>query len=535
MTLKPITALLAVALASAAVADPPKVPLFGRHKTVAPDPAPATQPDPSTAAVASDPPPAPAAAPPPRAAPVRAADAPIATVDVPAGATAAPPAVGPAAPAAPASPPAATAPPAAAPDAPPTAAELRAAYLFALPVYEMMRTRHLQVTRTAALGAPGVNHLYARTTLADARTRDVTTPNNDTLYSSAWLDLAGGPVILDAPALPGRYHSVALMDVFTNNVAVLGTRSGGRGGRFLIAGPGWNGTPPPQTTVLRSPTNDAWLLVRVLVNGPDDLPAATGLIRGFSLSVPADNAAPVPLAAVPTAVPDAATFLAVVREALARDPLPPPVRARPELAALIGPEAVPPAILAAWTAALPALRAEVRDGLAATGTLVDGWRYPGAGIGRYGDTDDAARAAVALGGLGALPRTEAIYLTATTDAAGTPLTGAKAYTVHLPGHLPVGAFWSLTMYAPDAAGRLFFVDTPAARYAVGDRSDLHPERDGGYDIFVQPAAPSGERVVNWLPSPKGRFVLIFRAYLPGDAFLDGSFRLPPVTATEVIP
>ncbi len=58
----------------------------------------------------------------------------------------------------------------------------------------MMRARHLQVSKAEALGAPGVNHLYARTTLADAHGRDVTTPNNDTLYSSAWLDLAGGPV-----------------------------------------------------------------------------------------------------------------------------------------------------------------------------------------------------------------------------------------------------------------------------------------------------------------------------------------------------
>ena len=91
------------------------------------------------------------------------------------------------------------------------------------------------------------------------------------------------------------------------------------------------------------------------------------------------------------------------------------------------------------------------------------------------------------------------------------------------------------MYRQEADGRLFFIDTPSKRYAIGDRSDLHPERDGGYDIFVQATEPSGERVVNWLPAPKGAFRLIFRAYLPGPAFLDGSFRLPPVAATEVIP
>ncbi len=521
MTARLTTALLACVLAAPAWSDPPKVPLFGRHKAAA-TPVPANAPAPAPEAVT--PPPAPEPLPPA----LQPAATPIATVDVQSSSAAA----------------SVAAPVAGAPAGPLTGiAELRAAYDFALPVYEMMRTRYLQVSKVEALGAPGVNHLYARTTLADAATRDVTTPNNDTLYSSAWLDLAGGPVILTVPAIPGRYNSAALMDLFTDNVAIVGTRSGGKGGRYLIAGPGWNGTPPPQTTVLRSPTNDAWLLVRVLVNGPDDLPTATGLIRGFSLEVPADHVAPVPVTAVPVSEPKALPFLAVVNEALGRNPVPERARAFADLglrpltpANAADAPTLPPALVERWNAALPKLRAEVKGGLAETGTTVDGWTYPGDGIGRYGDSDDAARARVALGGLGALPRTEAIYLTATADKTGAPLAGTHAYTVHLPAHLPVGAFWSLTMYQLDAAGRMFFIDTPSKRFAVNDRTpDLRAERDGSYDIFVQPAAPSGERVVNWLPSPKGRFVLIFRAYLPGPAFLDGSFRLPPVEPTEVIP
>ena len=52
---------------------------------------------------------------------------------------------------------------------------------------------------------------------------------------------------------------------------------------------------------------------------------------------------------------------------------------------------------------------------------------------------------------------------------------------------------------------------------------------------MQHGKPSGERVVNWLPAPKGKFVLMFRAYLPGAPLLDGSLRLPPVTEGEMIP
>jgi hypothetical protein len=71
---------------------------------------------------------------------------------------------------------------------------------------------------------------------------------------------------------------------------------------------------------------------------------------------------------------------------------------------------------------------------------------------------------------------------------------------------------------------------------VGDRSrHLRPERDGSIELFIQNAKPSGERVVNWLPAPKGPFLMMFRAYLPGAGLLDGSVRLPPVTEGEMIP
>jgi len=502
--LKAILLLAALTTSLPAINAAPLKPLIGRHKPARAVPAAATATPPIDATPARA----------PEALPALPADIAVATVAAPGAPDAA---------------------------APTGIAELRAAYAFAVPIYEMMRTRYLQLSKVEAAG-PGVNRLYARTTLADARTRDVTTPNNDTLYASAWLDLAGGPVILDAPAVPGRYHSAALMDLFTNNVAIVGTRSGGKGGRYLIAGPRWRGTVPPGLTLLRSPTNDAWLLVRVLVNGPEDLPAATGLVRGFSLEVSADHATPVPITAVPVANPTPAVFLAVVNEALGRSPLPDRARAFASVGIIPLTPAdagdaptLPAAVAARWAAALPALRTELKGGLAAVGTAVDGWHYPDPGVGAYGDSDDAGRARVALGGLGALPRTEAVYLTAAVDKSGAPLTGAKAYTVHLPAHLPVGAFWSLTMYQPDATGRLFFVDTPSKRFAVGDRTDLHAERDGSFDIFVQPTAPSGERVVNWLPSPKGPFRIVFRAYRPGPDLLDGSFKLPPVEVTELIP
>jgi hypothetical protein len=421
----------------------------------------------------------------------------------------------------------------------PEIAELRRAFRFAFPIYEVMRTRAFQLDRARAAGLPNaVNFLLPRLTLADPTNRDVTTPNNDTLYGSVWLDLAGGPVILNVPALPGRYNSAALMSLTTDNTAILGTRTGGQGGRYALVGPGYAGPTPDGTQLVRSASNDAWLLIRVLVDGPKDVESAAKALGDFRLELPEGRAVPVPTVAPTPARPDGKAFVNAVNEALARSADAPALTARAAAHAGLGIgsgwDSLTAEQKALWTKSLPALMVELKNGLGSAGELVNGWSYPRAAIGDFGEDDDL-RSLIALGGLAALPRVEAMYLSASTDAAGAPLDGSKSYTATLPPRLPVGAFWSLTMYQVEPDGRLFFVPNSLNRFAVGDRSpQLRANRDGSYDIFIQPTAPTGERVVNWLPSPKGKFTLVFRAYLPKAEMLDGSFRLPPVTATELI-
>jgi hypothetical protein len=412
---------------------------------------------------------------------------------------------------------------------------LRRAFRFGFAPYEMLRTRQLQLRRMADAGiGAGVNALIPRVTLADASMRDVTTPNNDTLYASAWLDLSDGPVFFSIPPI-NRYHSASLMSITSDVGAVLGTRTVGMGGgRYAIVGPEWRGDLPAGVEMVRSQSNDAWLLVRVVVTGEEDLPAAVDALTRYTLSA-TGGARPLELA-VP-AIPDGRAFITTVNTAIERsgDALL-AERARSFADAGIGQawETLTPEQQALWTNSLPALIHELRSGLLA-GEGVNGWVYPAFNIALYGDDDDL-RSKVALAGLAALPRVEAIYVTANKDAEGRTLTGDKSWRLKIPPRLPVGAFWSLTMYSQDADGRLFFVANDLNRFAVGDRSrHLRPERDGSIELFIQNGRPSGERVVNWLPAPKGKFVLMFRAYLPGAGLLDGSVQLPPVTEGEMIP
>jgi hypothetical protein len=412
---------------------------------------------------------------------------------------------------------------------------LRRAFRFGFAPYEMLRTRQLQVGRIVEAGmGTGVNALIPRVTLSDASARDITTPNNDTLYGSAWLDLSGGPVFFSIPPL-ARYHSASLMSITSDVNAVLGTRSvGSSGGRYAIVGPGWRGDLPAGVEKVQSQSNDAWLLVRVVVNGPEDLAAAADGLMRYTLSA---TGASVPLTLKVPSLPDGQAFLTTVNTAIERSGDALLIeRARQFADQGIGQpwDRLTPQQQTLWNASLPALIEELKGGLL-NGEGVNGWVYPPFNIALYGDDDDL-RSLVALGGLAALPRVEAVYVSTRRDGEGRALSGDKSWRLRIPGGLPVGAFWSLTMYSQEADGRLFFVPNALDRFAVGDRSrHLRPNPDGSIELFIQNSMPSGERVVNWLPAPKGNFVLMFRAYLPGAGLLDGSVRLPPVTQDEMIP
>jgi hypothetical protein len=73
------------------------------------------------------------------------------------------------------------------------------AYNYALPVYEIARLRYRQSFDPSNPHRVPVNTLTHSRKLADHTSRLVTTPNNDTLYSSANLDLRAGPVRIDVP------------------------------------------------------------------------------------------------------------------------------------------------------------------------------------------------------------------------------------------------------------------------------------------------------------------------------------------------
>src|SRR5580658_11061387 len=98
----------------------------------------------------------------------------------------------------------------------------------------------------------------------NASFKDVTAPNADTLYSSAFLDLSKEPYVLSIPDAHGRYYLMPMLDGWTNVFQVPGKRTTGTGPQtYAITGPGWTGSLPSGVKQYKSPTSLVWLLGRI--------------------------------------------------------------------------------------------------------------------------------------------------------------------------------------------------------------------------------------------------------------------------------
>ncbi len=121
--------------------------------------------------------------------------------------------------------------------------------------------------------------------LVDHEFDAIVRPNNDTLYSSTFIDLSGGPLLLTLPETGDRYYSVQFMDPMTNVYEVISRRTrGGAAGQFAILGPNWTGGFFTEVEhVVTAPTDRTWILVRFLIDGPEDLAAVHTLQDQLSL------------------------------------------------------------------------------------------------------------------------------------------------------------------------------------------------------------------------------------------------------------
>ena len=427
------------------------------------------------------------------------------------------------------------------------------AYIYGYPLITMEITRRVVTNVAAPEGAHApMGQLANLREYPNASFKDVTAPNADTLYSSAFLDLSKEPYVLSLPDEAGRYFLMPMLSGWTDVFQVPGKRTTGtKAQAYAITGPGWKGTLPAGVKELRSPTAMVWILGRTYCTGtPEDYKAVHALQDQYKLvplSAYGKPYTPPPGKVDPsidtkTPVRDqvnrmsAGEYFALLASLMKENP---PAKADAPMVAKMKRLGIEPGkpfdaakldpVVAKGLDGVPRLAFEkIMAHFKKAGTDKNGWLFT-TKAGLYG-TDYLQRALITAIGLGANRPQDAVYPTSEAGVDGKPYDGAKTYVMRFPkGQLPPArAFWSLTMYNAE----YFFVDNPLNRYTLSSRSALKANADGSTDLYIQKDSPGPDKESNWLPAPPGRFILMLRLYWPREkdpSILDGTWVPPAVT------
>jgi hypothetical protein len=414
------------------------------------------------------------------------------------------------------------------------------AYTYLYPLVTMDVTRR-QAINTPVGTKPGFgppNEFHHIRAFPPADFRAVVRPNFDTLYSSAWLDLSAGPVVVRTADTDDRYYMLPMLDMWTDVFANPGKRTSGTGAQeYAIVAPGHVGDTPAGIPVIEAPTPWVWIIGRTQTNGPADYAAVNAVQDGFAIvpSTPTEHTTDptVDITTEPLHQVNGMTaveFFTCACDALAVNP---PhttdysVLARIANIGIVPGESFDPGGLdvSELEAGAAAARQAIIANIPHIGAPANGWATAVEAIGVYGNAY-LKRATIALGGLGANPPEDAVYPVLLADSDGSAIDGGTDYVIHfdtdqLP---PVDAFWSITMY--DSEG--FQVANELDRFAIGDRDALTFNADGSLDIFIQNANPGPDRVSNWLPAPTGALGITMRLYAPKPEVLNGTWAPPTV-------
>jgi hypothetical protein len=425
------------------------------------------------------------------------------------------------------------------------------AYIYGFPVVDSYRIQYAYlVDRTNPEFKAPWNQIRNIARVYTPEDKTIQTPNSDTPYSMAGLDLRAEPVVLTMPVVDkGRYFSAQLIDLYTFNFAYIGSRTTGNGGgSFLVAGPGWKGGAPSGIQkVIRSETELVLVAYRTQLFNAGDLDNVKNIQAGYKvqtlsqfLGKPAPPAAP-KVDFIKPLTPDQQrsslqffNILNFVLQFCPTDPSEQELMAR--FAKLnigagksfdadkLSPEmkkAVEDGMSDAWNAFADFKKTQFETGQVTAGDAF--------GTREFLKNNYMYRMVAAVLGIYGNSKQEAMYPAYYVDASGQKLDGANRYTLHFASDQlpPVHAFWSLTMYELPAS---LLVANPLNRYLINSPMlpDLKRDADGGLTLYIQHDSPGKDKESNWLPAPNEPFAMFLRLYWPKPEALDGSWKQPPL-------
>ncbi|WP_197047128.1 DUF1254 domain-containing protein [Paucibacter sp. KBW04] len=415
------------------------------------------------------------------------------------------------------------------------------AIVFSYPLFISERER-VQREKISSIGA-GANPLVAPLNQFGHMRRLVTaavknlpvSPNNDTVYSGAVLDLSEQPIVLQTPDILDRFFTVQIANAYIDNLPykISSRTNGGRASTLAIVGPNWQGKLPEGMQTLRANTNIVMVAPRIRVDDDSDLPTVLAYQSRMSLTALSDWAKgpgattpkPPALRKRPAYADEFAYYRRMVDLLTENPPLAQDAAAVESMKQLgiqagkpFDPLTLHPQARAGMLRALKDLPA-ITDGIRYSRGVEtpNHWRTNPEG-GRYG-LNYVSRAEMALVGLMSNDAEEATYLQTFVDNKGEQMNSANNYVLHLQAQdipkLIKNGFWSLTMYD---AYRFQYAENPINRFKIGNRDKLKFNADGSLDIYIQEKSPGQALESNWLPAPAGAkdFKTTLRIYGPAE-------------------
>ena len=417
------------------------------------------------------------------------------------------------------------------------------AYIFNYPLVMMFRTMYLQAIDTKSKSYSGGFGKWLHLGTSSPKDTDIVSPNNDSPYSYAWVDLRAEPWVLTIPKIEAkRFYTSQWDDLWGFVIGNAGSVDDGNDGvSVLLASPTWKGElPKGLKRVIHGDSEFLGTLTRTQLIEPKDLPNVKKIQHEYKLqplSAYLGKSAPKPAAAIQwkpwkEGAETTDEFWAYVNFLLSFTTLNAQDKPVQDRMAKIGLSAGK-----SWNSA--ALGKDVSAAIAGgMKEALDGLKKGSAHITdpslffrsrKDMNKDYFNRALGVYVGIFGNVKKVSVYFAVAKDDKGEVFDGSKhnyAITFTADQIPPAKNFWSWTMYK---LPQRWLVDNPINRYSIGSATpELKKAKDGSITVYFQAKSPGKDKEGNWLPAPEGPFWPILRTYGPGKAILDKSWEMPPV-------
>jgi hypothetical protein len=415
-----------------------------------------------------------------------------------------------------------------------------------------------------SIGANASNQVLIFDELMDSKPTFLT-GNTSTLYVVPTLDLKiDGPTVLEVPrGMLGAFNDAWFR--YLQDVGPLGPDKG-KGGKYLVLPPGYEGEVPDGYHVVQSTTYRVWVFMRGSIAGGLDAAAQNikSTLKVYSLAKKANPPAMEFISGsgktFNTIHTNDYSFYGHLNEVIQYEPLgmlDPETRG---LFASIGMEKGKP--FAPDERMKKILTDAVAIGNAAARTIVWYPRLDGImnGVQVYPDSDSAwimawvdknvffngkdgqtmnsdARVmfhypytAVTPAMAVTIPGKGSDYGLAYVDSEKKPFDGDETYKLHLPPNPPAKDFWAVTIYDTQTRSQL---QTSQPFPSVGSQTDgIKANADGSFDLYFGPKAPEGFEG-NWLETIPGKsFFVALRLYGPLEPWIEKTWRPSEIERTD---